>query len=229
MNRTIHEQSRGEQWFADHYDRLNATAERRWLGARRAELVSDLRGRVLDLGAGTGANLAHYTAPARLVLAEPSAAMRAHLAPKLAGHDLPVELLDAPAEELPFPDASFDTVVCTLVLCTVTDPARALAEIRRVLTPSGGLRFLEHVRGHGVAGRAQDLITPLIRRVGAGCHPNRDTAGAIRTAGFDIRRIETFKPSPRLPLLAPFVVGAATPPNPQWEREQRWLGGAAAR
>jgi ubiquinone/menaquinone biosynthesis C-methylase UbiE len=216
MSSDVTEQSRAERVFAQRYDRMNAMAERRWLGARRAGLVADVRGPVVEIGAGTGANLPYYTSPRRLVLTEPSAAMRAQLEHKLAAYPtLLVEVVDATAEALPLPDASVDTVVCTLVLCTVDDPARVLAEIRRVLTPGGSLRFLEHVRGGRLGGRLQDAVTPLIRRVGAGCHPNRDTAAAIRAAGFTLRRLETFKPVPRIPLLAPFITGTALPPDRQ--------------
>jgi ubiquinone/menaquinone biosynthesis C-methylase UbiE len=149
--------------------------------------------------------------------------MREHLAAKLTAHHLHAQIIDTTAESLPLPDASVDHVISTLVLCTVDDPAQALAEIRRVLKPHGSLRFIEHVRGRGLAARIQDLVTPLIRHLGAGCHPNRDTAKAIRAAGFDIGHLETFTPRPRIRFLAPFIQGIATPPNPQWQREQRWL------
>jgi ubiquinone/menaquinone biosynthesis C-methylase UbiE len=168
-----------------------------------------LTGEVLDLGAGTGANLRRFRAAAHVTAVEPSAAMRAQLVTKLGHVSVPVDVVDAGAEELPFPDASFDDVVCTLVLCTVPDPDRALAEVWRVLKSDGRLVFLEHVRAAGVAARAQDLITPLVRHLGAGCHPNRDTVAAIAAAGF--MAVERFKPVPRLPLIAPFVAGTAAP------------------
>jgi SAM-dependent methyltransferase len=93
-------------------------------------------------------------------------------------------------------------VVCTLVLCTVDDRARALAEARRVLRPDGTLRFSEHVRGGGPAGRVHDLVTPVWRRVTPGCHPNRRTAGAIAAAGFALQRFERGRLMPGLPLIA---------------------------
>ncbi|MEU0721809.1 class I SAM-dependent methyltransferase [Streptomyces lavendulocolor] len=204
-------QSRAERRFAAWYARLNAVAERRWAGQRRAALVSGLTGRVLDLGAGTGANLPHFRGDAHVTAVEPSAAMRAQLVAKLDQARVPVEVVDAGAEILPFPNGHFDAVVCTLVLCTVQDPARALAEIRRVLTPDGRLVFLEHVRAPGAAARAQDLITPLVRHLGAGCHPNRDTVASLAAVGFALQAVETFNPVPRLPLIAPFVAGTALP------------------
>lgn len=206
-------QSRAERRFAAHYDRMNAAVERRWAGELRDHLVADLTGQVLDLGAGTGAALSHFRAAAKVTAAEPSAAMRERLAARLGEAQVPVEVevVDAVAEELPFPDDHFDAVVCALVLCTVPDPPRALAEIHRVLKPTGRLVFLEHVRATGPASRAQDLITPLIKHFGAGCHPNRDTVATIADAGFTFRELDTFKPWPRLPLFAPFAAGSATP------------------
>jgi ubiquinone/menaquinone biosynthesis C-methylase UbiE len=197
--------------FAAYYDRMNVSVERRWAGARRASLVADLTGEVLDVGAGTGANLRHFRSADHVTATEPSWAMRRQLVAKLGQARVPVDVIDAPAEELPFPDARFDAVVCTLVLCTVEDQARALAEIRRVLKPDGRLVFLEHVRAAKVAGRAQDLLAPLVHYLGAGCHPNRDTVASLAAAGFTVRDVETFKPAPRIPLIAPFVAGTAVP------------------
>jgi ubiquinone/menaquinone biosynthesis C-methylase UbiE len=205
----IERQSRAERRFAAWYDRINAVAERRWAGACRVRLVAELAGEVLDLGAGTGANLPYFRAASKVAAVEPSAAMREQLAKKVGEAHVPVDVVAAAGEELPFPDSSFDAVVCTLVLCTVQDPARALSEVRRVLKPDGTLVFLEHIRGTGLAARAQDMITPLIRHFGAGCHPNRDTLANLADAGFTLQETDTFKPVPRFPLIAPFVAGTA--------------------
>jgi len=176
---------------------------------------------VLDIGAGTGANLSYLRAAARVVATEPDPAMRrrliAHVATRAAARDGrgtsdaadgrdavdepagaggPVEVVDATAESLPFPDAAFDAVVCTLVLCTVDDLDRALTEARRVLRPGGRLIVLEHVRGSGRLARWQDRVEPLWRRIAAGCHPNRDTRAAIERAGFGFERVEEFQPMP---------------------------------
>jgi ubiquinone/menaquinone biosynthesis C-methylase UbiE len=141
--------------FAAVYDRLTAGAEAAGLSKRREELLAAARGRVLEIGAGTGANLAFYPAAVQsLTLAEPERPMVKRLARRVAGQTRIASIVDAPAEQLPFPDASFDTVVVTLVLCTVTDPARALGEIRRVLAPGGRLLFLEHVRSDDPQSRA---------------------------------------------------------------------------
>jgi ubiquinone/menaquinone biosynthesis C-methylase UbiE len=204
-------ESRRLRQFAARYDRCLAPAELRWAADLRVHLLGDVRGHVLEIGAGTGANLRFYRAAGQVTVTEPSAAMRARLTAKLGQARVPVDVVDATAQTLPFPDAGFDTVVSTLVLCTVPDQRRALAEIRRVLRPAGRLVFFEHVRGRGPAAFAQDLITPLTRVLAAGCHPNRDTAAAIVAAGFAIETIATIKPVPRTPLVAPFIYGTARP------------------
>jgi ubiquinone/menaquinone biosynthesis C-methylase UbiE len=196
---------KGHRLFAALDDRLNAGAERTWLGKRRADLVARATGQVLEIGAGTGANLAHYRGVERVLAAEPDPAMRTRLESRLDRATVPVEVSDAPAEHLGLPDASVDTVVCTLVLCSVADPDATLAELRRVLRSGGQLLVLEHVRGEGRRARWQDRVTPLWRRVGAGCHPNRDTVAAIERAGFHLDHQERFDP-PRVPaIIRPFV------------------------
>lgn len=187
---------RGHRLFAAVYDTLNRPLEARLFGQRRERLLAGLTGTVLDVGAGTGANLPHFRRADRVVATEPDSAMRIRLARKLPMATVPVEIGDAPAEDLPYPDAAFDAVVCTLVLCTVTDPARALAEIRRVLAPGGALVVLEHVRGRGQLATWQDRLTPLWSRLAVGCHPNRDTRAAIERAGFTFRHVEEFAPLP---------------------------------
>lgn len=197
--------AKGHRLFAAVYDRLNTQAERTWLGSRRAGLIGQARGDVLEIGAGTGANLRHYRDVTRVVVAEPDPAMRGRLTRHLASATVPIEVSDAPAEHLGFPDASFDTVVATLVLCSVVDPNAALAEMRRVLRPDGRLLVLEHVRGEGRRARWQDRVTPIWRRVGAGCHPNRDTQTAVVRAGFHLDHEDRFEP-PRVPaIICPFV------------------------
>ena len=200
----------GHPVFAAVYDRLTRSAERNFLGAHRAWLAARATGRVLDLGAGTGANFPYVRADAEVIAAEPDPYMleRGRRRARTAGRT--VTFLPDAAESLSLETASVDTVLATLVLCTVGDPARALAEIRRVLRPAGRLLFLEHVRlDHPVWGRVQDLVTPVWRAVCAGCHPNRDTVAAIRRSGFAIGHLEryAFGPVPG-PL---FVRGEAVP------------------
>jgi ubiquinone/menaquinone biosynthesis C-methylase UbiE len=188
--------------FAALYDRMTGPLEQGVLGERRAGLLADLAGEVLDVGAGTGANLPYLRSASRVVAAEPDPAMRRRIAAKLAG--------DA-AEALQQPDASFDAVVFTQVLCTVTDPDRALAEARRVLRPGGQLIVLEHVRGTGSLARWQDRLTPLWSRLIPGCHLGRDTAAAVERAGFTIQSAELFDPFPRWVPARPMLQAIAVP------------------
>lgn len=167
----------------------------------RPAVVAPARGCVLEIGAGGGENLPFYhpDTTERLTLTEPDPAMLRRAAARVRAQGLPVQVLAAAAEDLPFPNASFDTVVGTLVLCSVEDPAAALEEVRRVLKPGGTLRFLEHVRSeHPLVARLQDFVTPVNRCLGAGCRPNRDTLGAIRRAGFTLTDLA--RPKRRLPL-----------------------------
>jgi ubiquinone/menaquinone biosynthesis C-methylase UbiE len=196
--------------FAALYDQISASAERRWMGERRRRLLAGARGAVLEIGGGTGANLAHYRNVDRVTIAEPDPFMRNRIGPKLDEARVPVEVSAAGAEALPYPDGSFDTVVSTLVLCTVPDQEAALAEVRRVLRPGGRLLFIEHVRAAGSAARWQDRLEPLWRRLLAGCHPNRDTVTAIEEAGFEIETFESFYPPDPLSALMPHVQGSAT-------------------
>lgn len=191
------------------YGLVTAPAERGWLGRRRSLLVAGAAGTVLEIGGGLGANVPHYEGVERVLLCEPSPFMRARLGPRLEGARVPVQVLDAPAEALPCPDGSVDTVVSVFVLCTVSDVTAALAEVRRVLRPGGRLCFLEHVRGGGWAGRWQDRIDPLWCRAAAGCHLNRRSEQAITVAGFAITDLERFQPPVPGGALMPMVQGTA--------------------
>jgi ubiquinone/menaquinone biosynthesis C-methylase UbiE len=202
--------SEGHPIFAALYDRLNGAMEQNWMGERRTQLLAGAHGTVLEVGGGTGANLPHYRNVERVTISEPDPYMRARLRPKLEAASVPVEISEAGAQALSFPDGRFDTVVSTLVLCTVPDQGAALDEIRRVLRPGGRLLFIEHVRAEGSAARWQDRIEPLWGRLLGGCHPNRDTVEAIESAGFEIETLEGFHPPVPLSRLTPYVQGCAT-------------------
>jgi ubiquinone/menaquinone biosynthesis C-methylase UbiE len=194
------EESKGHRWFAALYDGMSRSEEKGFLGEMRRKLLADVSGDVLEIGAGTGANFEHYAATARVVALEPDPFMLKRAEKKLAELGRAnITMQRGPAESLPFPDASFDTIISTLVLCTVADPARALEEMRRVLRPGGRVLFIEHVRADGPGGRVQDAIRPLWGWFGAGCHPNRRTEATLRDAGWDVviderRRVFRFVP-----------------------------------
>ena len=199
--------------FAAGYDTFMKGPERATLRGHRKALLADVRGRVLEIGGGTGANLPFYgPGVEELVITEPEEPMARRAERKLASENsLPARVVHAPAEELPAEDASFDFVVSTLVLCTVNDPERALAEIRRVLKPDGRLVLLEHVRSDDAKlARWQDRFQPVQYRLGHGCHCNRPTLDTLRAAGFEVDEIEhdTMKKAP--PIVRPLIVGAAS-------------------
>jgi ubiquinone/menaquinone biosynthesis C-methylase UbiE len=192
------------------YDRMGAAAEREGLAARRRELLAPAHGRVLEVGAGTGLNLEHYPdGIEELVLVEPERAMVRKLEQRLREMRLHAHIVEAGAEALPFPDDRFDTVVCTLVLCSVGDPRRSLEELRRVLRPGGSFLFLEHVRsGDPRTTRLQDRINPVWRFVSNGCNCNRPTLSLIETS-FSVNEVVRGE-IPRAPrILRPLVSGRA--------------------
>jgi ubiquinone/menaquinone biosynthesis C-methylase UbiE len=195
------------------YDRATSGMERRILGAHRRRLLAAARGRVLDVGAGTGANLPHYPWDQieRLILLDPSPGMLERARRRATELGVAIKIVERRAEDLPFADESFDTVVCTLALCTIPDPAAALREARRVLRPTGRLLVLEHVRARapGLA-RWQDRLTPLWQAVNGGCHLNRDTRATIEAAGFAFESAAEFREERiPLPIVQPHLLGVA--------------------
>jgi ubiquinone/menaquinone biosynthesis C-methylase UbiE len=205
--------------FAAIYDRLLAASEEGGLREMRADLLREASGRTLELGAGTGHNLPHYPASvSELVLTEPDRFMAARLRKHVAAEPPApptVRVTEAPAEELPFEDRSFDTVVATLVFCTVDDPERAAAEARRVLRPDGRLLYLEHVRSPDSErlGRWQDRLERPWGWIGGGCHPNRPTDRTLPAAGFEVERLERddFPESKLTPWVRPLIRGSSRP------------------
>jgi len=199
--------------LASVYDRLLGPSEEACVAQWRAELLSDLTGVVLDIGAGTGANVPHYSGEVSLLIAaEPDRHMRRKLRERVnAGVACPVELSNASAELLPMADDSVDAVVSTLVLCSVSDPERALAQYRRVLKPGGKLVFIEHVAAHDNPGRLrwQRRVEPVWKRVFGNCHLTRDTAAIIEAAGFEFQRIDRQSMRKAAPLVRPSIRGVA--------------------
>lgn len=157
--------------------------ERLGLADWRRALTRGLSGRVLEIGCGTGRNLNGYGSRARPVALDPDPVVLRRARERAPA----VPLVAATAEALPFTDGSFSAVVSSLAFCSVADPGRGLAEVKRVLAPDGELRMLEHVRHTGrVRSRLQDLSQPTWTRLTGGCHPNRATEGMVREAGFEI-------------------------------------------
>ncbi len=190
------------------------------LDRERRALVGRLGGRVLEVGAGNGRNLAHYAPTSKVVAIEPEPHMM-RLAQARAGRAL---LVRGDAEELPFASGSFDTVVACLVLCTIPSPDRALGEICRVLRPGGMLHFLEHIRARGALLTAlQDALDPVWSRLCGGCHPNRATLDLFERQGLHIE-------SMRLGRLGLFVRGVAQAVKPtRYAEPSRWATEAVSR
>jgi ubiquinone/menaquinone biosynthesis C-methylase UbiE len=195
--------------FAALYDTVSKGSEEAGMREERRQLLNSAEGATIEIGAGTGLNLEHYPeAVTRLVLAEPDPHMRRRLRQRVEAIASAAEVIDASGERLPFPDATFDTAVLTLVLCSVANQGVALAEITRVLKPDGRLLFIEHVRsGDPKVARRQDRIKPVYNLVG--CNPNRETLAAIEASAL---RIESVRHGevPKAPKVErPMIVGTA--------------------
>jgi len=196
------------------YDRfLMGASQQAGLAEKRREALAAASGEVLEIGAGTGLNLAAYPREGitRLVCTEPNAAMSRQLEARSSEAPVEVEVVAASAERLPFADASFDCVTGTLVLCEASSPAAALAEIARVLRPGGHYLFLEHVRSvdHDHA-RMQDRWAPIWRSVSGGCNCNRDTLATIKASPLTVEKAELGR-FPKAPqIVKPLLIGSAS-------------------
>jgi SAM-dependent methyltransferase len=202
--------------FARYYARVSDAMERQGVADRRRALLDGLVGRVIEVGAGNGLNFGHYPAGVTEVLAvEPEPYLRGLAAGAAERAAVPVRVVDGVADRLPAAGGAFDAGVVSLVLCSVADQGRALAELFRVIRPGGQLRFMEHVRADspGLA-RVQRLVDVVWPVLGGGCHASRDTLTAIRAAGFHVEHLERFRfPDTSVPTpTAPHVLGVARRP-----------------
>lgn len=201
----------GSRFTAAVYNPSVWIGERLGMAARRRQVLSAARGAVLEIGAGTGINLRHYPAGLEeLVLVEPGAPMADRIDLSRAPDGVPARLVRAPAEQLPFADGSFDTVVSTLVLCTVTDPERALSEVARVLRPGGRLLFCEHVRADpGWRQAAQRRMAGAWAAFADGCRCDRPTLATIESR-LRVESVEHGRWRGMPAIVKPLVWGVAT-------------------
>lgn len=205
-----------ERLFAAYYPRLVERSEKAGQRETRRRLISAAAGATIEVGAGSGLNLPHYSERVdELVITEPSPHMLVHLREAVQKRRPPVgslELVQASAAELPFADGRFDTAVCTFVLCSVPDPSAALEEITRVLAPGGRLLFLEHVHaGEGtLLGRFQDLVELPHRYVAAGCYPNRRTERLLAESPLTVQSLAHGHQPRSLPTVRPTIIGTAS-------------------
>ena len=203
---------KSNRWFAAFWDWMSAHEPKKSLEMRK-EIVGGATGRVLEIGCGTGASFALYPAEAHVVATEPDGEMLKRAEKHLKERDIKnVELRRAAAQDLPFEDGSFDTIVSCLVFCHVgKDAPVALAGIKRLLKPDGSFRFMEHVRNDDsrFGRRFQDFVNPLWKRLlGAGCNCNRRTQKAIEDAGFTIEWVKRQRSTPPT---SPVIYGVARP------------------
>lgn len=200
--------------FARMYAGMAQRMEALGTAEHRDELLAGLAGTIIEVGAGSGLNFAHYPTTVTTVIAvEPEPHLRSLATRAAAAASVPVTVVDGLADELPAADGSCDAAVTSLVMCSVPHPAEALSEIQRVLRPGGELRFYEHVRSNQPRmSRWQDRVNPLWQRIGGGCNANRDTLGSIVAAGFNVTEVRRFGFSPNWTtrLTAPHILGTAT-------------------
>ncbi|MCL4423255.1 MAG: class I SAM-dependent methyltransferase [Actinobacteria bacterium] len=206
------------------YDRIMSGVEEAGLTSWRRDLLTSLAGEVIEIGAGTGSNLSLYPADVKgLVLSEPDAHMRSRLSKAVAsrrkaisqqGGSTTIDVIDAPCEQLPFPEGTFDAAVVTLVLCSVRDPILALKEIYRVLKPGGRLVYLEHVAALDRPRRLrwQQLVEPVWKRMAGNCHLTRVTEDSIVSSGFQIVELERASMRKAPPIVRPTIRGVAFRP-----------------
>lgn len=177
--------------FNKYYDRLMRPLEQRAFHSIRKQLIEQATGNVLEIGSGTGVNFKYYQHAYKVVAIEPDETMLEQSLVYVDRHAVPIEVVRAGAERLPFQEDSFDCVVCTLVFCTIPDPMMAWNEIKRVCKPGGHVFLFEHVRlNHSLWGTLQDWLTPWWKRCCGGCHLNRNTLDDMQQAGFQVKDLD---------------------------------------
>ncbi|MEB3100050.1 class I SAM-dependent methyltransferase [Ferviditalea candida] len=176
-------------YFRTNYDQLMKPLEKRMFSRIRSKLLAKAQGHVLEVGSGTGINFPLYT-NVEVTAIEPDQTMRDQSMKRVKEASVPIQVEDGDAQRLKFADDTFDTVVGTLVLCSIPDPLQALQEMRRVLKSQGKFLLFEHIRSDNpVLGKTMDILTPAWKRMFDGCHLNRNTVEIIRNAGIEIESI----------------------------------------
>lgn len=202
----------GSALSARLYDPVLWWGERTGLGRNRERLLAGASGEVIEIGAGTGLNLRHYSLDRvdRLVLVEPERHKAEILSRRSRESEIDAEVVRAPASMLPFEDASFDTAVVTLCFCTVPDPLESMTELARVLRPEGQLLFMEHIRSERpLLGQVQDILRAPWARLADGCQCNRKTLDLLREAGWEVEVLHTADGALMPPVARPIVSGRA--------------------
>lgn len=208
---TVNHRGWGAHLFAWAWSHATTPLEKAY-GRIKNDLFADLSGDIVEIGPGAGINFRHYPSGVHVRCVEPNPFMHPYLRNTASQANVGISIEEGHAEELAIPDNSVDAVVSTLVLCSVANPAVAIAEILRVLKPGGKFLFVEHVAAPRKTWvrASQDFIAPLWRHVGDGCNPNRETAPLIQAAGFS--QVELSERSIKTPLVivAPHIIGSAT-------------------
>lgn len=177
-------------WFPHIYDLAMKPLEKTRFKKIRADLVRKAQGRVLEIGFGTGVNFRYYRNVDRIDAIEPNLEMSKQANKRIRKSRIPIYTSQAIAEQLPFPDNTFDTVVATLVFCTIPDPNRAMQEIQRVCRPGAQILLFEHVKmDQQLLGKTQNALTPIWKKLCDGCHLNRDTLGLVEQSDLDIQKV----------------------------------------
>lgn len=178
--------------FVKHYDRVMNPLEKRKFKEIRTGLLAKARGHVLEIGSGTGLNFSLYR-DVHVTALEPNEAFRSISLARVIQAEVTIEVVEGNAEALPFPDQTFDTVVGTLVFCSIADPVKAIQEMRRVCKPSASILLFEHVRHDSkTLAFMQDIMTPVWKRIGDNCHLNRDTEQLLLQEGLKIKSKQTY-------------------------------------
>ncbi|MRG86501.1 class I SAM-dependent methyltransferase [Salinibacillus xinjiangensis] len=181
------------KWFPLVYDALILPLEKTKFKRIRTQLIAKVEGEVLEIGSGTGVNFPIYKNAHQVVAIEPNPEMTKHAAQNIKKSKVPIRSITARAEQLPFEDNTFDTVVATLVFCTIPNPIKALQEIERVCKPGATIQFFEHVKmKQPFLAKLQEVCTPFWKKVCDGCHLNRDTLELVNQSNLNIKQVDSF-------------------------------------